>query len=117
EEVSNLADVFEAKTWQQGTPTYAVYVRDEEKERLVQPLCREPEPTVSMAEASPQQWEGDHQPQQQQQQQGEDVPMKDPFWNHQPRSDASLRAVAPEMTEEGGQQSWDETRQVAQANW
>ncbi|KAI7287681.1 cysteine proteinase [Hortaea werneckii] len=114
EEVSNLADVFEAKTWQQGTPTYAVYVRDEEKERLVQPLCREPERVASMAEVSSQQWEDQ---QQQQPQQGEDVQMKDPSWNHQPRSDASQRTVAPNMTEEGGQQSWDETRQVAQADW
>jgi len=26
-----------------GTPTYAVYVRDDKKEEIVQPLCREPE--------------------------------------------------------------------------
>ncbi|KAI7698287.1 hypothetical protein KC322_g9340 [Hortaea werneckii] len=115
EEVSNLADVFEAKTWQQGTPTYAVYVRDEDKERLVQPLCREPERVASMAEVSSQQWED--QQQQQQPQQGQDVQMRDSAWNHQSRSDASQRTVAPKMTEEGGQQSWDETRQVAQADW
>ncbi|KAI7295419.1 hypothetical protein KC315_g18958, partial [Hortaea werneckii] len=113
EEVSNLADVLEAKTWQQGTPTYAVYVRDEEKERLVQPLCREPE-RVAMAEASSQQWEDQ---QQQQQQQVGDVQMKDSSWNQQAQSHSSQQTVAPKMTQEGGQESWDEQRQVAQANW
>lgn len=40
EEFTKLDEIFEAKTWQQGTPTYAVYVADDQKE-MVQPVCRE----------------------------------------------------------------------------
>ncbi|GAB7363300.1 hypothetical protein MBLNU230_g3581t1 [Neophaeotheca triangularis] len=45
DEFKTLEDIYEAKTWNQGTPTYAVYVKDELKEQLVEPVCRAPEKT------------------------------------------------------------------------
>lgn len=43
DECTNLQDIYDAHTWQQGTPTYAVYVRDDVKEQFVEPVCRDPE--------------------------------------------------------------------------
>ncbi|WPG98034.1 Hypothetical protein R9X50_00081800 [Acrodontium crateriforme] len=40
EEHTNLEDIFEAKIWSQGTPTYVAYVKDEVKEQYIQPVCR-----------------------------------------------------------------------------
>jgi len=48
EEHKNPADILNAREWQHGTPTYAVYVRDDVKDEIVQPVCREPE--AEMAE-------------------------------------------------------------------
>ncbi|GAB7356362.1 hypothetical protein MBLNU459_g7149t2 [Dothideomycetes sp. NU459] len=42
DECTNLQDIYDAHTWQQGTPTYAVYVRDDVKEAYVEPVCRQP---------------------------------------------------------------------------
>lgn len=49
EEVSNhkLNEIFEANDWAHGTPTYAVYVRDDLKEQIVQPVCRQPDEAAS----------------------------------------------------------------------
>lgn len=38
-----LNEIFEANDWSHGTPTYAVYVRDDIKTKVVQPVCRHPE--------------------------------------------------------------------------
>ncbi|KAF4556212.1 Ubiquitin carboxyl-terminal hydrolase-like protein 8 [Elsinoe fawcettii] len=47
EEFTKLDDIFDASTWQQGTPTYAVYVKDDEDmPSLVQPVCRDPEELI-----------------------------------------------------------------------
>lgn len=46
EQVNRLDDILNAETWQQGTPTYAVYVRDDTKEQYVEPLCRNVEELV-----------------------------------------------------------------------
>lgn len=46
EQANRLDDILNAETWQQGTPTYAVYVRDDTKEQYVEPLCRDVEETV-----------------------------------------------------------------------
>ncbi|CAD0085713.1 unnamed protein product [Aureobasidium mustum] len=46
EQVNRLDDILSAETWQQGTPTYAVYVRDDTKEQYVEPLCRNVEELV-----------------------------------------------------------------------
>jgi ubiquitin carboxyl-terminal hydrolase 25/28 len=43
EQVKKVDDILNAETWQQGTPTYAVYVRDDTKEQYVEPLCRDVE--------------------------------------------------------------------------
>jgi ubiquitin carboxyl-terminal hydrolase 25/28 len=43
EQVKEVKDILNAETWQQGTPTYAVYVRDDTKEQYVEPLCRDVE--------------------------------------------------------------------------
>ena len=94
DEVTNLEDIFEAKTWNQGTPTYAVYVRDDMKDQLVRPVCREPEKAPS---PEPVQWNNPT----------DDVAMKD----------SSSGTVDPKMVEEGGQASWDQPRSVAHAKW
>lgn len=36
-------DIFNAHEWLHGTPTYAVYVRDDVKDDFVEPVCRAPE--------------------------------------------------------------------------
>ncbi|KAG9845755.1 cysteine proteinase, partial [Aureobasidium melanogenum] len=46
EQANRLDDILNAETWQQGTPTYAVYVRDDTKEQYVEPLCRDVEEIV-----------------------------------------------------------------------
>lgn len=38
---SKLSDIYDAETWQQGTPTYAVYVRDDVREQYIQTVCRD----------------------------------------------------------------------------
>lgn len=45
DEFTTVDDIFDAQTWQQGTPTYAVYVKDDIKDQYVQSVCREPEGT------------------------------------------------------------------------
>ncbi|KAK4540902.1 hypothetical protein LTR36_008844 [Oleoguttula mirabilis] len=101
-EVTKLEDIFEAKTWNQGTPTYAVYVQDDRKEEIVQPVCRAPERAPT---PQPSPWTT----------QTEDVEMQDgaPL-----RPQREVNFVDPKMVEEGGQNSWDTTRQVAeQITW
>ena len=53
DKLTNVNDIFDAQTWQQGTPTYAVYVKDDVKEQFVQALCREPEVAVVEEERPP----------------------------------------------------------------
>ncbi|CAD0082360.1 unnamed protein product, partial [Aureobasidium vineae] len=43
EPINTLDEILNAETWQHGTPTYAVYVRDDTKEQYVEPLCRDVE--------------------------------------------------------------------------
>ena len=102
---SDLKQIFEAQGFTQGTPTYMVYVRDDEKEELVQPLCREPE-EVLHGRAS----------------EGEDIEVdametSDPkAWNPRANNAPADGTVNMKMIEEGGQ-GWDHQRQVANANW
>ena len=42
EEHRSPGDILNAHEWSHGTPTYAVYVRDDIKDSLVQPVCRAP---------------------------------------------------------------------------
>lgn len=97
-EVTKLEDIFEAKTWNQGTPTYAVYVKDDLKEAIVQPVRREPEKAPT---PPPSQWGPT-----------EDVQMQEDGRPLRPQREVNF--VDPKMVEEGGQSSWDTTRQVAQ---
>ncbi|KAJ8610424.1 hypothetical protein MRB53_038586 [Persea americana] len=38
---NKLHEIYEANEWIHGTPTYAVYVRDDLKQEIVQPVCRQ----------------------------------------------------------------------------
>ena len=115
-EVTKLEDIFEAKTWNQGTPTYAVYVQDDKKEQVVSAVLREPETPPT---PEPMQWSRPSQnvsscspvlatsiltlTQQQ------DVHMTDGGIQHPP-----MKFVDPKMIQEGGDKPWDETRFVAE---
>jgi len=43
EEFTKLSEILNAEGWHQGTPTYAVYVRDDTKDQYVEPLRRDVE--------------------------------------------------------------------------
>ncbi|KAF2207210.1 hypothetical protein CERZMDRAFT_71801 [Cercospora zeae-maydis SCOH1-5] len=43
DEFKNVSEILEANTWNHGTPTFAVYVKDDHKTEIVQPVCRVPE--------------------------------------------------------------------------
>jgi ubiquitin carboxyl-terminal hydrolase 25/28 len=43
EEFKNVNEILEANTWNHGTPTFAVYVQDQHKTDVIQPVCRAPE--------------------------------------------------------------------------
>ncbi|GIZ48075.1 hypothetical protein CKM354_001115000 [Cercospora kikuchii] len=51
DEFKNVNEILEANTWNHGTPTFAVYVKDDHKTEIVQPVCRAPE---AVPEADPQ---------------------------------------------------------------
>ncbi|TIA31590.1 cysteine proteinase [Aureobasidium pullulans] len=46
EEFTKINEILNAEGWHQGTPTYAVYVRDDTKEQYVEPLRRDVEELV-----------------------------------------------------------------------
>lgn len=101
EEFTKLEEIFEAKTWQQGTPTYAVYVAEDQM-GLVQTICRNPEqaPTPpEMPELVVDSVEDDVQ-----------------MGNADSQNDAAPGTIDPKLITEGGQGSWDATRQVAAGN-
>lgn len=43
EEFTKLNEIYEANDWNHGTPTYAVYVQDNDKTKIISPVCRAPE--------------------------------------------------------------------------
>jgi ubiquitin carboxyl-terminal hydrolase 25/28 len=98
EEYSSVSDILEAKTWEHGTPTYAVYVQDEVKLDFIQPICREPEelPAIEVAEVEP-----------------------TTFTDPGPRKEIpGARPESPTLGTEGGKADWDPQRQVGkEANW
>ncbi|KAF7193198.1 putative ubiquitin carboxyl-terminal hydrolase 2 [Pseudocercospora fuligena] len=47
EEFTKLNEMYEAKNWNHGTPTYAVYVVDKHKAEIISPVCRAPEKAPS----------------------------------------------------------------------
>jgi ubiquitin carboxyl-terminal hydrolase 25/28 len=86
---SQLQEIFYADKWQHGTPTFAVYVRDDLKDDYVQAVCRAPE-----EEAMP------------------DLEMLDA------PSNGNAGTVNPiELVKEGGNNEWDAERVVPDAKW
>lgn len=53
EQFDKVEDILNAHTWQHGTPTYAVYVRDDTKDQFVEPLCRNVEQVEEVDEPMP----------------------------------------------------------------
>ena len=112
EEFTKLDEILEANTWNQGTPTYAVYVRSDLLD-YVQPVYRAPEklPTpVIPTEIPPPA--------------NEDVQMQngEPLRPPQELPPSSSQGIDPKMSfegEGGGPQNWDnESRQVSdEINW
>ena len=99
EEFKKLNEIFEAKTFNDGTPTYAVYV-DAKKLDMIQAVCRSPErpPTPEQLPAS---------------QFAPDVKMTDTTSQEHHHS----AGIDPKVVTEGGKSSWDTERTVAAANW
>lgn len=86
---SQLQEIFYADKWQHGTPTFAVYVRDDLKDNYVQAVCRAPE----------------------------EEPLPDQEMLDAP-SNGNAGTVNPaEMVKEGGTKSWDEEREVPDVKW
>ena len=94
EEFVKMDSIFEAKAWDQGTPTYAVYVA-EDKMEYVQPVCRDPEEEPQPKENAGQ-WTAT------------DTEMANSSSKQDPGT-----AIDPALMNEGGQKSWDQERQVA----
>jgi ubiquitin carboxyl-terminal hydrolase 25/28 len=86
---SQLQEIFYADKWQHGTPTFAVYVRDDLKDDYVQAVCRAPE-----EEAMP------------------DLEMLDA-----PSNGNAGTVNAIELVKEGGNNEWDAERVVPDAKW
>jgi ubiquitin carboxyl-terminal hydrolase 25/28 len=86
---SQLQEIFYADRWQHGTPTFAVYVRDDLKDDYVQAVRREPE-----------------------EEQLPDLEMLDAPFN------GNASNVNPiELTTEGGKHDWDPERAVPDVKW
>lgn len=97
-ETKNLQDIFEARTWHHGTPTYAVYVRDDLKDQYVQAVCRDPEEAPTPAESD---WQ--------------DVNMTDAPALQPNGLPGTINPQA--LIQEGGNSNWDAERSVSDAKW
>lgn len=92
-----LQNIFEARTWHDGTPTYAVYVRDDLRVDYVQAVSRSPEE----APPAPQDdWQDVNMA---------DAPARQPNGGH--------GTINPQVLTGGGDQAWDKPRNVADAKW
>ncbi|KAF2166323.1 hypothetical protein M409DRAFT_66774 [Zasmidium cellare ATCC 36951] len=101
-QVTNLNEIYEARTWLDGTPAFAVYVRDDKKSELIQPVCRAPEklPTPEPSEPIASGWD--------------DITME----NGESQAGQPTVGIDPKLTmKEGGEEDWDEQRQVPKVNW
>lgn len=87
---SQLQEIFYADKWQHGTPTFAVYVRDDLKDNYVQAVCREPEPEA-------------------------EEPMPDLEMLDAPPANGTVDPS--KLVKEGGGSTWDEERQVPDVKW
>jgi ubiquitin carboxyl-terminal hydrolase 25/28 len=103
-----ISEILAANEWSHGTPTYAVYVRDDLAETVVQPVCRKPERPEGPVGAA----EGD----------GSAAPVDEfmPDAVRLPRSDSTLAMQdagewKEKVTETAGE--WDEAREVSKFDW
>lgn len=87
---SQLQEIFYADKWQHGTPTFAVYVRDDLKDTYVQAVCREPE---------------------------EEPPMHDLEMLDAPLNGNATTVNPIELVKEGGNNAWDVEREVPDVKW
>lgn len=87
---SQLQEIFYADKWQHGTPTFAVYVRDDLKDDYVQAVCRAPEEEVLP-----------------------DLEMLDAPAN----GNANSTVDPSKLVKEGGSNAWDEERAVPDVKW
>ena len=104
EEFKNEHDILNATTWHHGTPTFAVYVRDDQKTEIIQPVCRSPESEADHAASKAAQAKLNH-----------DIAMEN--------MGTSNGTVNPQHTMvqlDGTQESngnWDEKRSIAHVKW
>lgn len=101
EEFTKIGEILEARLWEHGTPTFAVYVRDDQKSELIRPLCRSPEKplTPEPSEPNDSNWE--------------DVTMA----NGESQA-AQPASVDPKLTVKNeAEGAWDEPRSVPDMKW
>lgn len=103
EKFNKLEQVFEAKGWEQGTPTYAVYVAADQIQDTIDPVCRDPEPApepppLERCDSS--------------------TDLAGGSTGEQTNGFKPHVAVDPVLTADGGEKKWDEQRQVqADVQW
>jgi ubiquitin carboxyl-terminal hydrolase 25/28 len=97
EQWTDLSTIYEAKTWEHGTPTYAVYVAEDKLNHYIDPVCRdpEPEPEFSGTDMPPMDWTV------------EEIDKAPPY------KPSPGIPIAPKLETEGSKLDWDEVRQVA----
>ena len=93
----DLDNIFYAKEWQHGTPTFAVYVRDDLKDNYVQAVCRAPEEAPPATDPS-----------------GDVTMTENSQWNNSSADNINPQAL---VKEGGNGSSWDTERNVATAQW
>ncbi|QIX00141.1 hypothetical protein AMS68_005658 [Peltaster fructicola] len=98
-----LNEIFEANDWSHGTPTYAVYVRDDIKTAVVQPVCRQPEQPQTVETPQEQQSGQPRMP-------SDDVPSA-------PAAEHAQASHSEGFVIEGGHEDWDKPRSVAAGPW
>jgi ubiquitin carboxyl-terminal hydrolase 25/28 len=103
EEFTKLDEIFEANTWNHGTPTFAVYVQDDRKLDIIQPVCRSPEKAPT---PEPVEWSTST----------GDVNMNGAGRDADASTGSRHGTFLAGVVEEGGQASWDEKRQVPGGN-
>lgn len=98
-----LHELYEANEWAHGTPTYAVYVRDDLKADYVQAVCRDPERQLTPEPLGPDWVEATVEP---------------AASSPEPASAAPSGTIDPQMlAKDGGQQVWDPNAPTPEAHW
>ena len=110
---NKINEIYEASTWEHGTPTFVVYVRDERKEELVQPVCRDPEPAPAPGTKPQREASEGARPTADGLTGGTGQGGSPQVWPRAP----PLGTVDPKMISEGGEAGWDRRREIAEATW